>query len=191
MNERYFTAEKSNYFVVASRLEPYKKVDIVVEAFGELLPSFQLKVIGIGTEGARIKRLSAGYSNVEFLGFLDDAELFCVIGDALGFVFPPLEDFGILPIEAMAIGTPIVCYSRGGAVDYVRSDLPNGTTFDKQTIEEIAKAVRSLTASQKSFSPDALSEFAQSFDGSLFEMKFRSNVDKWIHQFFNSDLFLK
>lgn len=184
----FFKKDKLDYFVVASRLEPYKKVDLVVEAFGAVLPHLSLKVIGAGTEADRIRKLAQKYKNVEFFGFVDDHKLFSTVADARAFIFPALEDFGIIPVEALAVGTPIICYSRGGSVDYTRLDLPTGVEFNSQTVNDIARGVENLITLQDSLSSDALSSYSLAFDSSQFRSRFRKEVDKRIADFFGSGL---
>ncbi|WP_244298979.1 glycosyltransferase [Flavobacterium nitrogenifigens] len=111
-----FVSKKEDYFITCSRLVPYKRVDLIVQAFS-LLPHLKLKVIGDGPEMAKIKLL--GRSNIEILGYQEDNVLKRELSNARAFVFAAEEDFGIIPIEAQACGTPIIAFGKGGALETV------------------------------------------------------------------------
>lgn len=138
-----FQKEKGGYYLTASRLVPYKRVDLIVEAFTKM-PDKQLKVIGDGPERAKIERIASGHSNIELLGYQSNEVMASSMAEASAFIFAAEEDFGITPLEAQACGTPVIAYGRGGALETVRgvgSPSPTGVFFDEQTVGAVIKAV--------------------------------------------------
>src|SRR5690606_6736997 len=107
---------KDNYYLTASRLVPYKRVDLIVEAFSSL-PDKKLIVVGDGPEFNNIKSKSS--SNIEILGYKEGNELKKLMQKAKAFIFAAEEDFGITVVEAMACGTPVIAYNSGGATETV------------------------------------------------------------------------
>lgn len=136
--------DKQDFYLTASRMVPYKKMDLIVEAF-TAMPEKRLVVIGDGSDMKKI-RTKAG-TNIQFLGF----QPFDVLRDhmqrASAFVFAAEEDFGITPVEAQACGTPVIAYGRGGALETLRglgSSSPTGVFFEEQTVDALIKAVASF-----------------------------------------------
>lgn len=129
------------YYFAASRLVPYKRLDLVAEAFAAL-PNARLIIAGTGPEDPRIR--AAARSNVEFLGHVTRERMRDLLRGARAFIFAAEEDFGILPVEAQACGTPVIAYGRGGARETVRplgEAQPTGLFFAEQTAAAIAAAV--------------------------------------------------
>ncbi|MEX2181674.1 MAG: glycosyltransferase [Gemmatimonadaceae bacterium] len=150
----YFTpagAREAGLYVTASRMVPYKRLPLVVAAFAEL-PDRRLVVIGDGPEMPKV-RAAAG-ANVTVLGHQPREALRGWLRRAQGFVFAAEEDFGIVPVEAMACGTPVVAYGRGGVRETVvglapgdeSAGAPTGVFFEEQTVRAIAEGVRALEA---------------------------------------------
>lgn len=134
-------ARESALYVTASRLVPYKRIPLIVEAF-QHLPDRRLVVIGDGPDMPRARALAG--PNVTFLGHRSRAELRDWLQRANGFVFAAEEDFGIAPVEALAAGTPVVAYGKGGALETVSAD--SGVFFDAQTPAAVAAGLRQLEA---------------------------------------------
>ncbi|QYU68236.1 glycosyltransferase [Leptolyngbya sp. 15MV] len=132
-------AEKGEEYVVASRLVPYKRVDLIAEAF-RAMPDRRLVIIGDGPEMPRVRDAAGGAANIAIRGRLPQAELVAALQSARAFVFAAEEDFGIGMVEAQACGTPLIAYARGGAADIVRAET--GVLFPAQTAEAIVDAVR-------------------------------------------------
>lgn len=128
-----------NYFLVVSALEPYKRVDLAVESFARL--KLPLLVAGRGTLERALRRISP--ANVEFLGWVTGERLRELYRGCRALIFPGLEDFGIVPVEAQACGRPVVAYGQGGALETVL-DGRTGVFFPEQTAESLAAAVRRL-----------------------------------------------
>ena len=145
----YFTQAgkaDSDYYLAASRWVPYKRIDVIAAAFREL-PELRLIVAGAGPEAARIK--AAAGANVEFAGHVPRERMRELLRGARAFVFAAEEDFGILPVEAQACGTPVIAYGQGGARETLRGvgrDRPTGLFFDAQAPEAVAAAIRRFEA---------------------------------------------
>lgn len=167
---------KEDYYVTASRLVPYKRVDLLVEAFRRM-PGRRLVVIGDGPELARLK--SCAPANVTFLGYRDGDELRGQMQRARAFLFASQEDFGIVLVEAQACGTPVIAYGKGGALETVlgqTSDRPTGRFFAEQTADSIIDAVESFERESDVYQPMACRENAQRFDAARFRWEFATFV---------------
>ena len=134
-------SEKDDFYLTASRMVPYKKIDLIVEAFSKM-PDKQLVVIGDGPDFQKIKA-KAG-SNVKLLGYQSFAVLKDHMQRAKGFVFAAEEDFGITPLEAQACGTPVIAFGKGGALETIvglNGTSPTGVFFYEQEVNAITDAV--------------------------------------------------
>jgi glycosyltransferase involved in cell wall biosynthesis/GT2 family glycosyltransferase len=170
-------AEKEDYYVTASRFVPYKKVDVVVEAFAGM-PEKRLIVIGDGPDLKRV-RAKAG-TNVTLLGFQDHENLVRYLQSARAFIFAGEEDFGILPVEAQACGTPVIAYGRGGARESIRGlddDVPTGMFFMQQSAGAIQAAVADFESIETRFSPAACRYNAERFSA----LRFRESFKAYVH----------
>ncbi len=163
---------KENFFLTASRLVPYKKIDLIVEAFGAM-PDKRLVVAGDGPELKKIK--SKATSNVEVLGHLPEPKLRTLMGQAKGFLLASEEDFGIAAVEAQAAGTPVIAYGKGGALETVLAGK-TGLFFKEQTIESIVQAVQEF----ERFEMDAkeIRSHAEMFSYQRFAKEFTSFVNE-------------
>jgi len=161
--------EKEDFYLTASRMVPYKKIDIIVEAFARM-PDKKLVVVGDGPELSKIKGKAAG--NVEFTGYLPTPELRDYMRRAKAFIFAAEEDFGIVPIEAMACGTPVLAYAGGGARETVIDGI-TGLFFEHQTANSVIDAVRSFEP-LKWFEPERIREHARKFSVERFGREFRT-----------------
>ncbi len=156
-------------FVIAGRQTPYKRFDLAIEACNEL--KIPLVVIGDGPDHRRLEKL-AGRSTT-FLTNTGDAEIAGHFQSALGFILPNLDDFGIVAVEAMAAGTPVIAYNKGGALDYV---VPGktGLFFERQTAKSLAAALE--TAVSKTFDHGAIAEHAGQFSVDNFSKKMQDYI---------------
>ena len=139
---------RGDHYLVASRMVPYKRVDLVVEAF-RAMPSRRLVVVGDGPEMKRVADAAASAPNIELRGRVPHAELVASLRAARAFVFAAEEDFGIAMVEAQACGTPVIAYGKGGARDILRAPpegAPTGLFFAEQSAPAIAAAVERFEA---------------------------------------------
>ncbi|PLO24132.1 glycosyl transferase family 1 [Klebsiella pneumoniae] len=168
---------KENYYMTASRLVPYKRIDLIVEAFG-FMPEKKLIVVGDGPEMAKIKRKAQ--KNVEILGYQSDLEMQNLMRKAKAFVFAAEEDFGITPVEAQACGTPVIAYGKGGALETVldinHSKTPTGILFDKQNCDSIIEAVENFENSKDCYHPEDCRRNAMRFSVERFRMEIENYV---------------
>ncbi len=132
---------KEDYYVTASRLVPYKRIDLIVDAFAAM-PNKKLIVIGDGSEMSKIK--SKATTNVEILGFQPNEIMRDYMKNAKAFVFAAEEDFGITPVEAQACGTPVIAFGKGGSLETIRPygvNKPTGVFFAEQTVPSLIDAI--------------------------------------------------
>lgn len=169
--ERYPVMESPRtYFLVVSRLVPYKKVELAVEAFTRL--GLPLKVAGDGPERERLEAMAG--PNVEFLGYVEDAELPRLMSGCLALIFPGEEDFGIVPVEAMAAGRPVIGLGRGGLLETV-VDGETGLFFAEPTPESLIGAVARFSPGD--YDPAKLSQHAAAFSKERFQREIREFID--------------
>ena len=156
------------FYLVVSALTPYKRVDLAVEACNRL--GRRLVIVGTGSEDRRLRALAG--PTVELLGWRDDAQTAELYTRCRALLFPPLEDFGITPLEAMAAGRPVIAFGAGGARETVvppgEGEPPTGLFFEHQTVEALVDAIRRFEASGHLFEPKALRRRAEAFDRPLF-----------------------
>ena len=164
---------KSDYYFTASRLVPYKKIKLIVEAFSKM-PDKKLIVIGKGEQDKEIAKVLA--PNVEFLGYQPFNILKEHLENCRAFVFAAEEDFGILPVEAQACGTPVIAYNKGGTAETILHGK-TGILFKKQTIESIIDAVNNFEERGVSYSSYEIKKHAECFSKDKFILKFKEFID--------------
>lgn len=164
------TSQHGNHFLVVSRLEDHKRVDIVVDAFTQL--GWPLQVAGDGPQRAALQHRAG--PNVTFLGRLDDSALATAYAGAGGIVFPADEDAGIVPLEAMAAGRPVLALKAGGAVEVVRDGV-SGAFFLEQTVDSLVAALRAFQPD--SYDPAAIRAIAEPYDRHRFREAIGRIVD--------------
>ena len=136
--------QKQGHFLIASRQVPYKRIELVVEAFAQM-PDQRLIVVGDGPSAPLVTAAAAGAKNIELRGRVPQAELVRLTQTARAFVFAAEEDFGIAMVEAQAAGTPLIAFGRGGARDIV-IEGETGFLFAEQTAEAVRAAVQRFIA---------------------------------------------
>ena len=159
-------APEEKYFLIGCRLVPYKRVDIVVEAFKKLGNDYNLKVFGDGLDLLRLKKIAGEATNIEFVGRISDDEKAVLYSRAQAFINPQEEDFGITPVESMASGRPVIAYRKGGVTETVVEDK-TGIFFDEQTADSLAEAVRKFKSAD--FDPEYIKKYAEKFSVKRFE----------------------
>lgn len=168
---------KEDFYLTASRMVPYKKIDLIAESFARM-PDRRLVIIGDGPEMERV-RAKAG-KNVSILGYQSFEVLKDHMQRAKAFVFAAEEDFGITPVEAQACGTPVIAFGKGGAVETVRdihSPQPTGVLFATQTVDAIVQAVETFESHASLFTPENCRLNAERFSTSLFKEAFTAYVE--------------
>ncbi len=165
--------ERDNYYITMGRQLPYKRYDLVVEAATKL--GINLKVFGNGP--VHDKLVSLAGPTITFytdrFGDASDAQLEKALNHAKGFIYATEEDFGIVTVEALAAGAPVIAYGRAGTLDIVTNDEV-GVLFDQQSISDIAAAIH--TAETRTYFPSKLQRTARRFDKSLFITKIRKII---------------
>lgn len=158
------------FFLMVGRLIAYKRHDIAIKAFNEL--GLHLKIIGRGPELERLKKMAK--SNVEFLGRIEDEELPLYYQQAAGFIFPQEEDFGIVAIEALAAGSPLISYRGGDIAEHMEEGV-QGIFFDEQTKESLVEAVQRFQNLQ--FNRAQISQSVARFDKDYFRATIKSRIE--------------
>jgi len=161
----------SDYYLVVSRLKPYKRVDLAVQAFN--LTGRPLVVVGDGSEMKRLKKMAR--PNVRFTGKVSDRQLLDYYQNCRALIFPTLEDFGLTPLEAQCCGKPVIAYGRGGALETVVEDK-TGIFFYRQTVESLIGAVKRFEEAR--FDKDQIRKHAQKFNQNSFVRQLKQIVDR-------------
>ena len=169
--------EKEDYYLTASRMVPYKRIDMIAEAF-TAMPDKRLIVVGEGPDFDKIKAKSG--PNVKLVGHQPFDRLVEYMKHARAFVFAAEEDFGIVPVEAQACGTPVIAYGRGGVTETVISGK-TGVFFHEQTSDSIRDAVMRFERDHAAFDPVAIRAHAEKFNATRFREDFLKLVeDEWM-----------
>ncbi len=174
-SSRFFfdpSISKGDYFLAAGRLMHYKRFDLVIDAFNTL--GLPLKIVGTGGEATRLQdRITSPY--IEMLGFVSDSDLRQLYAGARAFIFPQVEDFGLVGVEAIACGTPVIAFRGGGAAEIV-DEGKTGLFFDTQSPECLAEAVRHFIASESRFEPARVASGALPFSPESFTRSFSAQL---------------
>lgn len=172
---------KDDYYFTASRLVPYKRIDLIVEAFSQM-PDKKLVVIGDGSEMSKIK--SKAGKNIEILGYQPNHVMEEHMRKAKAFVFAAEEDFGITPVEAQACGTPVIAFGKGGTLETIRPygvQDSTGLFFDKQTVDSLVSAINKFESISDAISPYSCRNNALRFSNERFQNEMREYIKtKWL-----------
>lgn len=167
--------QEENYFLVVSRLVKYKKIDLAIKAFNQL--KLPLKIVGVGRELSKLKRLAK--SNIKFLGQLTDRELLGYYQKSQAVIYPQEEDFGLVPLEAQACGTPVIAYQGGGALESV-VEGKTGLFFSPQGVESLIEAIKKFKILKPRLEPEACRQNAEKFGKQAFKIKFQKLIEEKI-----------
>lgn len=180
-----------DYYITCSRMVPYKKIDLIVEAFAKT--NKRLLVIGDGPDMNKIKKLTA--PNIELLGFVEKKEMLQLVKKAKAFIFAAEEDFGIAPIEAQAAGVPVIAFGKGGILETVKGVWPGsrsinetitGVFFERQNTESLLGSLDFFEKNYSLFDKTIIRQNAQRFSIERFEKEFKDTVEgiykKWKNQ---------
>jgi glycosyltransferase involved in cell wall biosynthesis len=173
--------KKEDFFLMVSSFAPYKRIDLAIEAFNRL--GCSLKIIGSGSEEKKLR--STARSNVEFLGWQPDEVVADCYSKCRALIFPGEEDFGIVPLEAMASGKPVIAYGRGGASETIisydqidrRGDkAPTGLFFYEQGVDSVIDAVEQFNKIERDFDPALIRKHVLQWDREIFKEKIKKNI---------------
>ena len=165
----------NKYFLIVSRLSPYKKVDLAVEAFNKL--GLPLVIIGEGKQKKHLQKIAK--DNIKILGFVDDQKLSEYYANARAFIFPADDDFGLTMVEAMGHGVPVIAYKKGGALEIVEEGK-TGEFFDAQTPEVLADGVRRFIAKENDYKSEDMTNRAKEFSKERFIRELNEFLEKTI-----------
>lgn len=174
VNSTQFTPvdDRGDFYLCLGQLVSYKRADLAVEAFNKL--GVRLIVVGEGELFDKLKKMAG--DNIEILG----RQPFPVIKDLLqrckGLIFPGVEDFGIVPVEAMAAGAPVIAYARGGALETVKHG-ETGLLFNEQNVESLIEAVQLIESGKVTFNTNTLHTHAKDFEKEQFKLQIQSFID--------------
>ena len=168
--------EREDFFLIVSAFAPYKRIDIAIEAFNRL--GYPLKIIGQGQDANRLKPLAK--SNIEFLGSLSNEEIRDHYRRCRALIFPGEEDFGIVPIEAQACGSPVIAYAKGGILE---TSVPDKTAvyFHDQTPDALSAAVQAFET--RSFSSSEIREHTLHFSKARFQQQMQTYINQKLDTF--------
>lgn len=173
IDERFFSDfrqqtlhNRQSYFLAVGRLVPYKRFDLLIQTVNEL--NLPLKIVGQGREAKKLKAMAG--SSIEFLGYTPDEHLPSLYRSARALLFPPLEDAGVVPLEAQACGIPVIAYGRGGVRDMVQEEK-TGIFFEEQTKASLQNAIDRFHKMR--FDPMVIRNHAKNFSA----QKFRERID--------------
>ena len=166
--------EIDNYFLIVSRLRPYKRVDLAIQAFNNL--KMPLKIIG-GGDNKGLKKMAG--QNIEFLGFVSNKKRADYLSHCQAFIYPQEEDFGITAVEAMASGRPVIAYQAGGALETI-IDNQTGKFFKEQTWESLAEAV--IKFKSEDFDSEKIRKHALKFSQQRFKKEILDFVNSYVQK---------
>ena len=164
------SVKKRNGYIIAGRQTPYKKFDLAIKACNKL--ELPLTVVGHGTEHEKLKRMAG--ETIKFETNVSDADMVKLFHEHEAFIFPAEEDFGIVPIEAMAAGMPVVAFAKGGVVDWMKPGV-TGETFPEQTVESLIKVLKDFSPSD--YKKKDLDENVARFTNERFQLELKEFVE--------------
>ncbi|MEI9477001.1 MAG: glycosyltransferase [Deltaproteobacteria bacterium] len=173
--------KKGDFFLIVSSLVPYKAVDLAVEAFNRL--GYPLRIIGSGPEERRLRTMAR--SNVAFLGWQPDEVVAEAYSMCRALIFPGEEDFGIVPVEAMASGRPVIAYGRGGTLETIIlsdhqgesvGEAPTGLFFYERHVDSLIDAVELFIKVEEDFDPAAIRDHSLRWDREIFKEKIKEYI---------------
>lgn len=175
-----FSDRKEDFYLAASRMVPYKRLDLIAEAFAQM-PDKKLVIIGDGPEFAKVKAIAENAPNIQLLGYQKTPVLKDYMQRAKAFVFAAEEDFGIVPVEAQACGTPVIAFGAGGALETVvgydvAPETATGVFFAEQTPSSLMQAVEYFEQVNAAITPENCRRQAERFSAAIFREKLAQAV---------------
>ena len=183
INRFILQKKREDFFLIVSSFAPYKRIELAIEAFNQI--GYPLKIIGTGPEEKRLRSMAK--SNVEFLGWQPDEVVADCYSKCRALIFPGEEDFGIVPLEAMACGKPVIAYGRGGALetiisydqkDKMEEDTPTGLFFREQHVSSLIEAIEQFDRIEREFDPVAIRKHTIQWDREIFKEKIKKNISE-------------
>ncbi len=168
----FYISKKKDYFLTGGRLVSYKKFDLIVKAFNRTKKP--LKIFGTGPEYKKIKKMAG--KNIKFLGFVNDNDLKKLYSEAKAFIHAQEEDFGIILVEAMASGTPIIAYKKGGACETLTEGI-SGEFFSEQSVEVLANKIQNFNPQK--YKPESIKKESEKFDSEIFKNKIKKIIENY------------
>ena len=162
------------YYLIVSHLVPYKKVDIAINAFNQL--DQKLVIIGDGPLFEKYKKMAN--NNIKFLGWISDSEKTKYLSNCKALIFPGIEDFGLVPLEAMASGRPVIAYNKGGVLDYIHDGL-NGIYFKEQNKKSLMKAIEYFKKNINFFNSQKIRKSVSIYDNKLFNIDIKKIINEY------------
>lgn len=176
----YISSNKKEYYLAVGRFTPYKKFDLIVDAFNEL--PYKLKIVGTGIQEKELK--AKAKRNIEFLGRVSEKKLKDLYSNAKALIFPQIEDFGITPLESMASGRPVIAFRAGGALESIK-DKQTGLFFEEQNVPYLKAAIEKFEKTK--WDSKKIRQYVNKFDESVFENEFKNylenSYEKWLKKF--------
>ncbi|MBN2086869.1 glycosyltransferase [Candidatus Peregrinibacteria bacterium] len=160
-----------DFYLAVGRLIPYKKFDLIAQTFNKLKKP--VKIVGVGPQYEKIKAMES--ENVQVLGYVSEKELMDLYANCKAFLFPQLEDAGIVPLEAMSAGRPVIALNKGGSLDTM-IDGKTGVLFSDQTVKSLSDAIQKFETMK--FDPKFIRKHAEKYDVELFKKKILDYVEK-------------
>lgn len=184
--EKLATSDRpGSYFLVGGRLAPYKRMDLVIEAFKEL--GWSLKIFGDGVDLERLQKLAGGAPHIQFLGRVSEAAKADLYRDCKAFIYPQEEDFGITAVETMACGRPVIAYRKGGATETI-IEGKTGLFFDEQTVESLVVALKRFK--EEDFNSADIRQQAEQFSTERFKAEIKTVINREYQRFKHNDEYL-
>ncbi len=181
VNTRAFALSNRDdgFFLIVSAFVPYKRIDLAIETCNRT--GDRLVIVGNGPDDRRLRKLAG--PTIEFAGWQPDERLGEFYAACRALIFPGEEDFGIVPVEAMAAGKPVIAFARGGALETVRvsREMRTGVLFTEQTVPSLENALREFKT--LSFDPDLLRQHALTFDREVYKEKMKQSVERHWEEF--------
>lgn len=166
---------EKKYFLIVSQLTPYKRIDIAIEAFNKM--NLPLYIAGDGPDKKRLQKIAA--ENVKFLGWLSEEEKWRYLENCEALVFPGEDDFGIVPVEAMACGKPVLALRAGGALETV-IEGETGEFFNELSPESLADGVKRLKENARKYDREKITRRASEFSAEKFKQEIKNFIKEII-----------
>lgn len=170
--------ERGSYFLVVSRLNAYKNIDMAINACKKL--NQNLKIIGTGLYLKELKKIAGDSKKIEFLGRVSDEELSSYYSGCRALIFPGEEDFGISPLEAQASGRPVIAYAKGGALETI-IDGETGIFFKEDNEDSLSESISDFINMENNFIPEVIRKHALKFDKEVFKKSLKAYIDNIIN----------